>query len=550
MQVNLLLTLPQSSMCTVLQQICTNLGITHLFSNRFVSAPMHYLHMPSATAVIPMNEDHFSSSNYAHEDQTSTFDREDHVATLLAAVPGIKTLGELIAIDPQELSPGARIDYLAALERQSSWLQAAMQRAIVAVAGITEGKSDGPFTGVDEAEREDVSSALRLSAGTAQMRIDVARTLVNHLPNTCSALATGELSAAHATVIAKETAAAIRDGLSEFAIFSIEQKAIAHAEFHTPSQVAQQVRSAIAKFAPATFEEVVEKARDCRRVSCYNDIDGMSTVVAILPAADAQTVMKAIEAFIIKGSAAWEISNDLNTSNSKTSGSHSTGSNTSGSHSTGSNTSGSHSTGSNTSGSNTSGSKNSDSRSADMKRADALTAIAGFALAASSEDVALHRRPITVNVTIDLPTLLGLSENPGQLAGYGAIPASVARALASDGKWKRFITDPQTGALLDYGRETYQPPQALIDFLIARDRTCRFPGCRRSAALSDLDHAQSWEEGGTTSLDNLGALCRRHHLLKTHGGWGIESRADGSCTWTSPLGKIYQTPARSIAESV
>jgi hypothetical protein len=503
---------------------------------------MHYLLMPSATAAFPMNEDQISSSMQAREGElvSSASDREDCVASLLAAAPGIKTLSGLIAIDPQELSPSARIDYLAALERQSSWLQAAMQRAIVAVAGISEGKSDGPFTGVDEAEREDVSSALRLSAGTAQMRIDVARTLVNHLPNTCSALATGELSAAHATVIAKETAAAIRDGLSEFAIFSIEEKAIAHAEFHTPSQVAQQVRSAIAKFAPATFEEVVEKARDSRRVSCYNDVDGMSTVVAILPAADAQTVMKAIEAFIIKGSAAWEISNDSKSSESKTSGSHSASSNTSGSNTSGSNTSGS----------NTSGSKNSDTRSADMKRADALTSLAGFALAASSEDVALHRRPITVNVTIDLPTLLGLSENPGQLAGYGAIPASVARALASDGKWKRFITDPQTGALLDYGRETYQPPQALIDFLIARDRTCRFPGCRRSAALSDLDHAQSWEEGGTTSLDNLGALCRRHHLLKTHGGWGIESRADGSCTWTSPLGKIYQTPARSMAETV
>ena len=430
---------------------------------------------------------------------------EDVVADLLVAAPGITTLAGLIAINPHDLPAAARVDYLAALERQSSWLQAAMQRAIVAVAGVEAGQSDGPFNGVDEAEREDVSSALRLSAGTAQMRIDVARTLVNHLPNTCSALATGELSAAHATVIAKETAAAIRDGLSEFAIFSIEQKAIAHAEFHTPSQVAQQVRGAIAKFAPATFEETVEKARDTRRVSCYNDIDGMSTVVAILPAEDAQTVMKAIEAFIIKGSSVFDLSADA---------------------------------------------RGTDARSADMKRADALTALAGFALAASSEDVALHRRPITVNVTIDLPTLLGLNENPGQLAGYGAIPASVARALASDGKWKRFITDPQTGALLDYGRETYSPPQALIDFLIARDRTCRFPGCRRSAALSDLDHAQSWEEGGTTSLDNLGALCRRHHLLKTHGGWSIESRADGSCTWTSPLGKVYQTPARSMDETV
>jgi len=440
---------------------------------------------------------------------------EDVVAGLLVAAPGITTLAGLIAINPHDLPAAARVDYLAALERQSSWLQAAMQRAIVAVAGVEAGQSDGPFNGVDEAEREDVSSALRLSAGTAQMRIDVARTLVNHLPNTCSALATGELSAAHATVIAKETAAAIRDGLSEFAIFSIEQKAIAHAEFHTPSQVAQQVRGAIAKFAPATFEETVEKARDTRRVSCYNDIDGMSTVVAILPAEDAQTVMKAIEAFIIKGSNVFNLSSVDSDGVARGTDA-----------------------------------RRADARSADMKRADALTALAGFALAASSEDVALHRRPITVNVTIDLPTLLGLNENPGQLAGYGAIPASVARALASDGKWKRFITDPQTGALLDYGRETYSPPQALIDFLIARDRTCRFPGCRRSAALSDLDHAQSWEEGGTTSLDNLGALCRRHNLLKTHGGWSIESRADGSCTWTSPLGKIYQTPARSMAETV
>ena len=494
-----------------------------------------------------MNEGHNSSSTQAREGHLalSVSSREDCVATLLAAAPGIKTLGGLIAIDPQDLSPAARIDYLAALERQSSWLQAAMQRAIVAVAGISEGKSDGPFTGVDEAEREDISSALRLSAGTAQMRIDVARTLVNHLPNTCSALATGELSAAHATVIARETAAAIRDGLSEFAIFSIEEKAIAHAEFHTPSQVAQQVRSAIAKFAPATFEEVVEKARDSRRVSCYNDVDGMSTVVAILPAEDAQTVMKAIEAFIVKGSSVFKISDDSSIGDLSNTGAHNIDScNKVGK------TSDTRRADSRNSDTRRADSRNSDTRSADMKRADALTSLAGFALAASSQEVALHRRPITVNVTIDLPTLLGLSENPGQLAGYGAIPASVARALASDGKWKRFITDPQTGALLDYGRETYQPPQALIDFLIARDRTCRFPGCRRSAALSDLDHAQSWEDGGTTSLDNLGALCRRHHQLKTHGGWAIESRADGSCTWTSPLGKIYQTPARSIAESV
>jgi hypothetical protein len=354
------------------------------------------------------------------------------VAALLLATPGIETLASLIAIDPRTLESGARIDYLSALERQSAWLQAAMQRAIVAVAGEEPSVGEGIFFGVDDAEREDISTALRMSPNSAQIRIDVARTLVNHLPNTCSALASGEISPAHATVIARETASAIRDGLPPFAIYEIESKALAHAEFHTPAQVANKVRTVLATVAPANFESVVDKARDTRRVSCYRENDGMSTVVAILPAEDAQIVMKAIEAFIIRSERSEKAREVSETRAEK------------------------------------------DPRSADMKRADALTDMASQSLAAMSEDLLAHRRPITVNVTIDLPTLLGLAENPGQLAGYGAIPASVARTLASDGKWRRFITDPQSGALLDYGRETYLPPQQLVDFLIARDRTCRF----------------------------------------------------------------------------
>ncbi|MEY4901768.1 MAG: hypothetical protein RLZZ190_495 [Actinomycetota bacterium] len=426
--------------------------------------------------------------------------RTQLVSRLLTAVPGIDTLTSLFAIDPFDLPAPARIDYLSALERQMSWLQAMMQRAIVAVAGEEGSKSDDIFTGVDDAEREDVATALRMSTSTAQIRIDVARTLVNHLPNVCSALAMGEISPAHATVIARESASAIRDGMGPAHIYSIEQSALAYAEFHTPTQVANKVRTTIAKLAPEPFEEIAERARDTRRVSCFREVDGLSTIVAILPAEDAQIVMKAIENFIHA-----QVTNETLPD---------------------------------------------EHRSMDMKRADALTSIATWSLQQSTVDVKVHRRPVTVNITIDLPTLLGLAENPGQLAGYGAIPASVARALASDGKWQRFITDPQTGTLLDYGRESYEPPQALVDFLIARDRTCRFPGCRQSAARADLDHAQSWESGGETSAANLGALCRRHHRLKTHGGWKLESHPDGSCTWISPLGKIYEVPARPMLEAV
>jgi hypothetical protein len=481
-----------------------------------VSAAHDYLPMSTARVI-------YSQVSEPTPIVTGTVDLDSSVVTLLNSIPGIKTLAKLVEIDPSDLSPSSRIDYMTALERQTAWLQALMHRAIIAVAGNEPSVSNGDdiFFGVDEAERENVSTALRLSAGTAQSRIDVARTLVNHLPNTCSALATGDISLAHANVIAKETAAAIRDGLSEYQIFEVEQRAIAHAEFHTPAQVANQVRTSLARIAPETFEDTVARAHDTRRVSCYNDSDGMSTVVAILPAADAQVVMNAIESFIRltsvdNGNANEDVEADSFFSNKGTNSGHS--------------------------------GRTKDIRSADMKRADALTAIATTSLSASP--VTPHRRPISINVTIDLPTLLGLAENPGQLGGYGAIPASVARELASDGKWKRFITDPQTGNLLDYGRESYEPPQALKDFLIARDRTCRFPGCRRSAALSDLDHAKSWDEGGSTSPENLGALCRRHHRLKTHGGWSVTSHEDGSCTWVSPHGKRFFTPARSIHDAV
>ncbi|MSY57189.1 MAG: DUF222 domain-containing protein, partial [Actinobacteria bacterium] len=120
------------------------------------------------------------------------------VGQLLGESAGIAILSELLEIDPFTLSRVDRVDYLSALEKQSGWLQAALQRAIVAVAGDQPSQSEGIWTGVDDCEREEIASALRLSGSTAQHRIDVARTLVNHLPEVCSALSTGEISPAHA----------------------------------------------------------------------------------------------------------------------------------------------------------------------------------------------------------------------------------------------------------------------------------------------------------------------------------------------------------------
>jgi len=184
----------------------------------------------------------------------------------------------------------------------------------------------------------------------------------------------------------------------------------------------------------------------------------------------------------------------------------------------------------------------------DQLRADAFAQIASQFLKSSENENLAHGRPVTLNLTLDLPTFLGLKENPGLLAGFGEIPASAARLLAADAKWKRFITDPITGNLLDFGRLTYEPPQTLVDFIVARDRRCRFPGCRQPARVCDIDHAIAWEDGGKTSNGNLGLLCRRHHRMKTHGGWDLTSFEDGSCQWTSPQGKVFHVSARRVDE--
>jgi hypothetical protein len=454
---------------------------------------------------------------------------EARVAYIQTRPGSYANLGSLLEITPKSLSASGRIDYLAALEKQYSWLYSLIQEATLAIAGSEPSEATNMWEGVDEAEREDVATALKLSPNTAQMRIDVARTLSNHLPATCEALSSGEISSSHATLIARETADALERGVSPDILPLIESKALAHSEFHTAAQVSRKLKTLFAQYAPEVLEEKHEIARDTRSVSIYPEGDGMSTLIALLPSEDAQTVYLAISARIELDRQGTEAHKFHETSDSNTYKIKSDGANSHQSMNYQSNST--------------------DSRSIDMKRADALTAIATEFLSSNAKQIEKSKRPISINVTVDLPTLLGLADNPAELEGHGPIPASIARKLAADGKWRKFVTDPLTGTLLDMGRNHYLPSQYLVDFLTARDRTCRFPGCSHPARLSDIDHAKSWEEGGKTNPENLGFLCRRHHRLKTHGGWKLKSHTDGSCTWTSPQGKELFVPARPIDPS-
>jgi hypothetical protein len=137
-----------------------------------------------------------------------------------------------------------------------------------------------------------------------------------------------------------------------------------------------------------------------------------------------------------------------------------------------------------------------------------------------------------------------LDEQPGELDGTGPIPASAARRIAADqsGTWRRLVTD-ELGKLIDYGRTTYRPPKDLADYVIARDRTCRFPHCNRRAARCEVDHREAWECGGATCAFNLDVLCPRHHHGKHEAGWQPRRLPNGDLEWTSPSGHIYRKEA-------
>lgn len=175
-----------------------------------------------------------------------------------------------------------------------------------------------------------------------------------------------------------------------------------------------------------------------------------------------------------------------------------------------------------------------DARSLDEVRADVFTEL----LLGKQQ----YTKTVQVHVTVPITALLGDDSTPADLAGYGPLPASIARQLAfeSSSVWRRLLTDPATGQLLEVGRTRYRPPAALDDFVRARDQRCRIPGCRRPARRCDIDHNHDWRYGGLTNEDLLCCLCRRHHRLKDKPGWTFTLH-NNELVITTPAGRTYRS---------
>lgn len=137
----------------------------------------------------------------------------------------------------------------------------------------------------------------------------------------------------------------------------------------------------------------------------------------------------------------------------------------------------------------------------------------------------------------------GQAVEVGELEGYGPVTSEYARWLDERGA-TRPPPAPSGRAPTEAEARTHDPPDWLDTEIRARDGTCRYPGCRRTARRCDLDHTIPHPDGLTVA-GNLAALCRRHHRAKQSGAWTVKQTDHGVLRWTSTItARTYRTHPR------
>lgn len=409
---------------------------------------------------------------------------------LLEFEPGPAMIGYLSCMDVAALDERSASVVLTLVERQQGWWSELAVRVTARVAGPTpppDPESKDPL-GRDSIDGgvNLVAATLGMTTGGAQGRVDVARAITETLPNCQAAMAAGFMGYRQAQLVTEAVAAA---GLGQVGVAAVDARVASGISGQGWAAFRRTLRRAVLAAAPDVVLAEHMAAVKYRAVHKFDFPDAvMSQLQLTMSAIDAQTVWLGLDA------TATQLQADAQTAGLADEG-------------------------------------------IDAYRCDALVSWANHALG-DPKAPRRHGRRQQAQFIIDLPSLLGLADNPAELIGYGPIPAALVRDRAPDAEWRRMVIDPVTGYLLDHGTVTYRPPAELKDYLLARDRTCRFPGCNTRASVCDIDHNIPAPRGDTSAA-NCCCLCRRHHRLKTFGGWTVILKPDGSCLWTSPCGRQF-----------
>ncbi|MFB8892134.1 HNH endonuclease signature motif containing protein [Microbacterium plantarum] len=339
---------------------------------------------------------------------------------------------------------------------------------------------------------------------TLQRRIDEARDLVDNFPVTMAAWEAGRIVRGHVRVIQEVGCIAPADAREEF-----ERIAIEKCEGETPNRVRDALRMLAERLHPRSFTERHEEAAAGRCVRVQTGPDGMSDLIATLPTVIADGIVDRLTRQareIITARAHASTPDTRADADGATPDADTT--------------------------SRDGSSFVDDARTIDQVRADVLSdlLLAGTPAldptATGDSDGTLGAIRAHVEVAVSALTLMGHDEGPADLTGRSPIDAVTAREFAGNTpSWDRLLTHPVTGTVLEC--DSYRPTAAMVRLLRARDRHCRFPGCRQPAIRCELDHTIAASDAGATHVCNLANLCKRHHDVKHHTRWHVRQLPGG-----------------------
>ncbi|MPZ53940.1 MAG: DUF222 domain-containing protein [Acidimicrobiia bacterium] len=415
------------------------------------------------------------------------------------------TTTEILVADLEDMAPGAelgvllaRVDYSRlnghqivtvsqAEARQVAHYQARFYTGIGELPYCPPGNASSHpdrHDDYDEFASDEIRAALALTRRSADNQLDLAGQLRDH-PTVRQALKEGGIDLSRARAIVDAV-----DGLDDTVAGGVVEEVVEGAGELTTGQLRGRLRRLIISVDPQDATRRLQEGTDERRVVSYPNPDGTANLTGMsLPPDRVAGIMANINhhARAARGEG--------------------------------------------------------DSRTIDQVRSDVF-----LDLLEGTHTTATTHRSAVVDIRVDLSTLLGLDDNPGEIPGWGPVISDIARNIVErqhDDKWQVTVTDPDTGAILSNGTTRRRPTAQQQRWVETQHPTCRFPGCRMPSIDCDLDHTEPREDGGETLVANLEPLCRHDHRLKHEAGWQLTPTSNNDYTWTSPHGHTYTTTGQS-----
>jgi len=414
---------------------------------------------------------------------------DDHglPADLESIPPGLLLAIILSSIDRNRLTGYDRVRLLKARARLRSSIDAELYADIEAVSvsvtdtldDVWEGAVPDPVV-VGEATASEIQAALGLTRRAAGIQTDLAFQLCERLPGVWEALHAGLIDVPRARVLSDLTMPLPRELARQ-----VTETALLRAPSLTTGQLRAHVQRLIITVDPAAAQERYEDRLEERRVFSEQGEDGTANLMGLnLPPAETSRAMRRIN----------RLARALKSKGDK--------------------------------------------RRIDQIRADILLDL--LTGRNQSEQGSAGDRG-AVEIRVDLTTLAGIDDQPGEIPGWGPVVADVARQIvdeASDSEW-RIIPIDENGQPVGVVTTRRRPTTAQKRQVATRNPTCVFPGCRMPATECDLNHEIPWAQTHRTTIRELGPLCRHNHNDHHRHRWKLKQIRPGIYQWTSPLGHTY-----------